>query len=157
MIDEIAKKLRHHPRHSIDNKKVARRVALNIYQVVTSQNSELKDTFTGCIEVVLDFYNQHVASGCLGCKLCTGEVGSNSQPTSEQSATEGEKTDSISEEDLRQRVTCGICFENMKDVAFECGHQTCWQCYDKLRSSATVPRCPSCRQCIRSRPVSLKG
>lgn len=48
-------------------------------------------------------------------------------------------------ERLQEALLCDICEDQLKDVVFQCGHETCQQC----ASSLTL--CPTCRQPIHLR------
>lgn len=59
-------------------------------------------------------------------------------------ATDDRSTRS-SVEELGRADYCPICLTDKKDMAFNCGHQTCRQCGDSLAN------CPICRQAITTR------
>jgi E3 ubiquitin-protein ligase RGLG len=42
-------------------------------------------------------------------------------------------------------LECPVCLTDKKDMAFNCGHQTCRQCSESLTN------CPICRQPITTR------
>uniref|UniRef100_A0A804UAU4 RING-type domain-containing protein n=1 Tax=Zea mays TaxID=4577 RepID=A0A804UAU4_MAIZE len=50
-----------------------------------------------------------------------------------------------SERALEDRILCPICMYKSKDLAFGCGHQTCYECGRNLE------RCPLCQQNITTR------
>uniref|UniRef100_A0A0E0LDE6 RING-type domain-containing protein n=1 Tax=Oryza punctata TaxID=4537 RepID=A0A0E0LDE6_ORYPU len=50
-----------------------------------------------------------------------------------------------SESSLEGRLLCAICMDKSKDLAFGCGHQTCYECGKNL------VRCPMCQQHITTR------
>ncbi|KAG8075328.1 hypothetical protein GUJ93_ZPchr0006g44518 [Zizania palustris] len=50
-----------------------------------------------------------------------------------------------SESSLEGRILCAICMDKSKDLAFGCGHQTCYECGNNL------VRCPMCQQHITTR------
>ncbi|KAG0515057.1 hypothetical protein BDA96_10G246500 [Sorghum bicolor] len=50
-----------------------------------------------------------------------------------------------SERALEDRILCPICMYKSKDLAFGCGHQTCYECGKNLE------RCPLCQQHITTR------
>lgn len=50
-----------------------------------------------------------------------------------------------SESSLDSRLSCAICMDKSKDLAFGCGHQTCYDCGKNL------VRCPMCQQHITTR------
>uniref|UniRef100_A0A804R183 RING-type domain-containing protein n=1 Tax=Zea mays TaxID=4577 RepID=A0A804R183_MAIZE len=51
----------------------------------------------------------------------------------------------VSESALEDRILCPICMYKSKDLAFGCGHQTCYECGRDLE------RCPLCQQHITTR------
>uniref|UniRef100_A0A0D9WS06 RING-type domain-containing protein n=1 Tax=Leersia perrieri TaxID=77586 RepID=A0A0D9WS06_9ORYZ len=50
-----------------------------------------------------------------------------------------------SESSLEGRLLCAICMDKSKDLAFGCGHQTCYECGNNL------VRCPMCQKHITTR------
>ncbi|XP_017775200.1 PREDICTED: E3 ubiquitin-protein ligase MIB2-like [Nicrophorus vespilloides] len=46
---------------------------------------------------------------------------------------------------IEENFACGICMENIIDIAFECGHRACSRCIENLRG-----KCHMCRQ-----PISM--
>ena len=48
---------------------------------------------------------------------------------------------------LKDGITCPICLDRQKNLAFSCGHQVCKEC------SARLVDCPTCRVKISSRTL----
>nr|ACN85314.1 copine-1 [Oryza brachyantha] len=60
-------------------------------------------------------------------------------------ATSAPDTTYATESSLEGRLLCAICMDKSKDLAFGCGHQTCYECGKNL------VRCPMCQQHITTR------
>lgn len=58
---------------------------------------------------------------------------------SEESINTAIKLDAITEEDLTDEEVCYICEERKLNVKFDCGHKTCSECFNKIKT------CPLCR------------
>ncbi|XP_005106370.1 E3 ubiquitin-protein ligase mind-bomb isoform X2 [Aplysia californica] len=53
--------------------------------------------------------------------------------------------DEVDPEDVKERMTCPVCLDKEKTVAFKCGHCTCWNCSEQLK------KCPICKKKITTR------
>jgi hypothetical protein len=45
-------------------------------------------------------------------------------------------------DELKERLQCPICLENIKNISLPCGHLICSDCEDKLQNK----ECPMCRK-----------
>lgn len=64
--------------------------------------------------------------------------------TDHVTSTALKSTDSISAEDARELLLCGICKENAKSISLGCGHLMCDACTRKIKT------CPFCKREITS-------
>ncbi|KAL8200765.1 hypothetical protein R6Q57_012104 [Mikania cordata] len=66
-------------------------------------------------------------------------------PVYGQSQTSSDQTSAALSKSTYDDQLCPICITNSKDMAFGCGHQTCYECGE------TLELCPICRSAIQTR------